>query len=112
MDKRSVLGFVVIGIILIGWLTYTNYVQKKQQPVKQQTEQPKDSGKISTTFTDTTKKNTPKDTTSLKDTSKVDYATLYGKIFYENAPARAAFAALGLPLGSLIEIETIAAKGQ
>ena len=84
MDKRSVLGFVVIGLILIAWLTYTNYVQKKQQPVKQQTEQPKDSGKISTTFTDTTKKNTPKDTTSIKDTSKVDYATQYGKIFYEN----------------------------
>jgi 2-iminobutanoate/2-iminopropanoate deaminase len=35
---------------------------------------------------------------------------VYGKVFYENAPARAAFAALGLPMGAMVEIETIAAK--
>jgi 2-iminobutanoate/2-iminopropanoate deaminase len=35
---------------------------------------------------------------------------VYGKVFHENAPARAAFAALGLPMGALVEIETIAAK--
>jgi 2-iminobutanoate/2-iminopropanoate deaminase len=35
---------------------------------------------------------------------------IYGKYYSENAPARAAFAVKELPLGVLIEIETIAAK--
>lgn len=35
---------------------------------------------------------------------------IYGKYFSENPPARAAFAVKELPLGVLIEIETIAAK--
>lgn len=35
---------------------------------------------------------------------------VYGKYYAENPPARAAFAVKGLPLGALIEIETIAAK--
>jgi len=35
---------------------------------------------------------------------------VYGKFYPKNAPARAAFAVKDLPLGVLIEIETIAAK--
>lgn len=35
---------------------------------------------------------------------------VYGKYYFENPPARAAFAVKGLPLGALVEIETIAAK--
>ncbi|MBL7969355.1 MAG: RidA family protein [Prolixibacteraceae bacterium] len=35
---------------------------------------------------------------------------VYGKFYTENPPARAAFAVKDLPLGVLIEIETIAAK--
>jgi 2-iminobutanoate/2-iminopropanoate deaminase len=35
---------------------------------------------------------------------------VYGRYYTENQPARAAFAVKGLPLGSLIEIETIAVK--
>lgn len=35
---------------------------------------------------------------------------VYGKYYLENPPARAAFAVKDLPLGVLIEIETIAAK--
>ncbi len=35
---------------------------------------------------------------------------VYGKYYSENPPARAAFAAKGLPLGALVEIETIAIK--
>ncbi|HHL57352.1 MAG TPA: RidA family protein [Bacteroidetes bacterium] len=35
---------------------------------------------------------------------------VYGKYYSENPPARAAFAVKELPLGVLIEIETIAAK--
>jgi 2-iminobutanoate/2-iminopropanoate deaminase len=33
---------------------------------------------------------------------------VYGSFFPENAPARAAFAAVGLPMGALVEIEGIA----
>jgi len=36
---------------------------------------------------------------------------VYGKYYPENAPARAAFAVKELPLGVLIEIESIAVKG-
>ncbi len=36
---------------------------------------------------------------------------VYGKYYTENKPARAAFAVRELPLGVLIEIETIAVKG-
>jgi len=35
---------------------------------------------------------------------------VYGKYYPENPPARAAFAVVKLPLGALIEIETIAAR--
>lgn len=35
---------------------------------------------------------------------------IYGKYYPENSPARAAFAVKDLPLGVMIEIETIAAK--
>jgi 2-iminobutanoate/2-iminopropanoate deaminase len=35
---------------------------------------------------------------------------IYGKYYNENPPARAAFAVKDLPLGALIEIETIAVK--
>ena len=35
---------------------------------------------------------------------------IYGQIYIENHPARSAFAVKDLPLGALIEIETIAAK--
>ncbi len=42
-----------------------------------------------------------------------DFAAMnevYGSFYKENPPARAAFAVKGLPLGALIEIETIAVK--
>ncbi len=35
---------------------------------------------------------------------------IYGKRYTENPPARAAFAVKGLPLGVLVEIETVAVK--
>ena len=35
---------------------------------------------------------------------------VYGKYYPANCPARAAFAVKGLPLGALVEIETIAVK--
>jgi len=42
-----------------------------------------------------------------------DYGTvnsIYGTFFPENPPARAAFSVKGLPMGALIEIETIASR--
>jgi 2-iminobutanoate/2-iminopropanoate deaminase len=46
-------------------------------------------------------------------TTMADYPALnavYGTFFPENPPARAAFATAGLPMGSLVEIETIASR--
>ena len=43
MDKKSVIGFVVIGVILIGWMIYTSKMQKPVQPPKQNTENVVDS---------------------------------------------------------------------
>ena len=34
MDKRSIFGFVVIGIILIGWLYWQNINSNKEQQKK------------------------------------------------------------------------------
>jgi len=42
-----------------------------------------------------------------------DYATvnsIYGTFFPENPPARAAYATAGLPIGALIEIESVACR--
>jgi 2-iminobutanoate/2-iminopropanoate deaminase len=39
-----------------------------------------------------------------------DMNAVYGTVFNEDPPARAAFATNGLPLGALIEIEAIASK--
>ena len=52
-----------------------------------------------------------KSTSLLSDMN--DFAAMnavYGKFYTENPPARAAYGVVKLPLGSLIEIETIAAK--
>jgi 2-iminobutanoate/2-iminopropanoate deaminase len=35
---------------------------------------------------------------------------VYGQYYFENQPARAAFTVKELPMGALIEIETIAVK--
>lgn len=39
-----------------------------------------------------------------------DMNAVYGKYYPENPPARAAYAVKGLPLGVMVEIETIAVK--
>lgn len=46
---------------------------------------------------------------NLDDFKKVN--EIYGRFFTEQPPARAAYGVVKLPLGSLIEIETIAVKG-
>jgi 2-iminobutanoate/2-iminopropanoate deaminase len=39
-----------------------------------------------------------------------DMNAVYGKFYFENSPARAAFSVSGLPMGALVEIETIASR--
>ena len=53
-----------------------------------------------------------KSTCLLSDMSNfVAMNAVYGRYYPDNPPARAAFAVKELPLGVLVEIETIAAKG-
>ncbi len=55
--------------------------------------------------------NVVKSTCLLNDMSNfAEMNAVYGKYYPENPPARAAFAVKDLPLGVMIEIETIAAK--
>jgi 2-iminobutanoate/2-iminopropanoate deaminase len=52
-----------------------------------------------------------KSTCLLSDTANFKAMNeIYGKYYFDNAPARVTFAVKELPLGVLIEIETIAAK--
>jgi len=52
-----------------------------------------------------------KSTCMLTDMSQyAEMNAVYGKFYHENSPARAAFAVSGLPMGALIEIETIASR--
>jgi 2-iminobutanoate/2-iminopropanoate deaminase len=56
-------------------------------------------------------KNVVKSTCLLNDISNFSAMNeVYGKYYNQNPPARAAFAVKDLPLGALIEIETIAIK--
>jgi 2-iminobutanoate/2-iminopropanoate deaminase len=55
--------------------------------------------------------NVVKSTCLLTDMANfADMNGVYGSYYPENQPARAAFAVKGLPLGAMIEIETIAVK--
>jgi 2-iminobutanoate/2-iminopropanoate deaminase len=55
--------------------------------------------------------NVVKSTCLLSDISNFSAMNeVYGKYYYQNPPARAAFAVKDLPLGALVEIETIAVK--
>ena len=65
MDKKSILGFVLIGVILVIWLYWTSTTQKEQQKEKQITD-------TTETITDTTKET--------KDTLAITEDTLKRKI--------------------------------
>jgi YidC/Oxa1 family membrane protein insertase len=65
MDKKSILGFVLIGVILVIWLYWTSTTQDKQQQEKQKTD-------TTETVTDTTKET--------KDTLAITEDTLKSKI--------------------------------
>jgi len=52
-----------------------------------------------------------KSTCLLTDMSHyADMNAVYGKFYFKNPPARAAFAVSGIPMGALVEIETIASR--
>ncbi|MBM4157896.1 MAG: membrane protein insertase YidC [Ignavibacteria bacterium] len=69
MDKRSVLAFVIIGIILVGWLIYSSQVQQKK--LEEQKRQQYLSDSIFK-LTDTVKKSVEKDTVKITEKVKRD----------------------------------------
>lgn len=77
MDKRSILGFVLIGVILMAWLYFQSENPKKNEQKKQETQK-----------TDTTKPNEKIDTTKKvikKDTVQVvqpntDFGTIFSAV--------------------------------
>ena len=74
MDKKSIIGFVVIGIILIAWMMWTSKNQKPQTPPNQNVTTVQDSGK-SKVSTDSIK-------IIKKDTAVVnEYSTNFGNTF-------------------------------
>jgi 2-iminobutanoate/2-iminopropanoate deaminase len=46
----------------------------------------------------------------IKEKYIADMNEVYGRYYAENPPARAAYGVVRLPLGALVEIETIASK--
>src|SRR5437667_11188640 len=82
MDKRSIFGFVVIGIILIGWLYWQNINSTKEQQKKDLiVKQIKDSlSKVQKT--DTVKKEiVKKDSVQSNQEVKKDSAGSHGMLF-------------------------------
>jgi len=52
-----------------------------------------------------------KSTCMLTDMSQyAEMNAVYGNFYFENSPARAAFGVSGLPMGALVEVETIASR--
>src|SRR5689334_10169410 len=81
MDKRSILGFVLIGVILIAWLYLQNSNSTKEQQKKDLlTKQIQDS-LSKTQKTDTVKKEVKKDTVHLNPEVKKDSTGNYGVLF-------------------------------
>lgn len=77
MDKKSVIGFVVIGVILIGWMIYTSKMQKPVQPPKQNTENVTDSNSA--------KLNNNKVVSDKKDSVvKTESSEDFGNLFHKN----------------------------
>src|SRR4030095_15089786 len=85
MDRNSIIGFVLIGIILLGWLYFQNKNSEQKQKETQKTEQQQNQQK-QTQIPDTTKKPPPVDTTKQqvkKDTVLENQAAIekYGALF-------------------------------
>ncbi|MGA2668647.1 MAG: hypothetical protein ABSF32_06975, partial [Ignavibacteria bacterium] len=82
MDKRSILGFVLIGLILIVWLYIQNQNSDKEKQKKEQiTKQIEDSLKKILPI-DTLKKEVKKDTIKIKTETPND-TLKYGMLFHK-----------------------------
>lgn len=78
MDKKSVIGFVIIGVILIAWMMWTSKNQKPQTPPNQPVVNVQDSGK--------SKVSTDSIIVTKKDTAVVNvYSTNFGNTFARNS---------------------------
>lgn len=93
MDKKTIGAFVLIGVVLLGWLYWTSEQQKKIQPVTPPVTQTQ-TDTTSKTTTDTTKQTlTTQDTSKSQDTSKAGsdslsiqkYASEFGNMFSKYA---------------------------
>lgn len=85
MDRNSIIGFVLIGIILLGWLYFQNKNSEQKQKETQKTEQqnqqqqqPPDTTK-KTPVADTTKQQVIKDTSSANQQANEKYGALFSK---------------------------------
>jgi YidC/Oxa1 family membrane protein insertase len=98
MDKKSVIGFVVIGIILIGWMMYTSKMQKPVQPPIQNTENVADSNSA--------KLNNNKVVTEKKDSviSKSS-SEEFGNLFHKNTVSYVADSMKGYERFFIVENE-------
>jgi YidC/Oxa1 family membrane protein insertase len=92
MDKKSILGFVLIGIVLITWLYWSSNKQQKEQLEKQKTDTTQtltDTSKTSDTVKtkDTIESVTTEvqDTTGLTKTSYNELLNKFGSVFYINS---------------------------
>jgi YidC/Oxa1 family membrane protein insertase len=88
MDKKSVIGFVVIGVILISWMVWTSKMQKPQPQQQQKTEVIPDSTKKDTVKSKdkiNSQKQVLEQSGHLLDTNKLNES--YGNIFSKNAIA-------------------------
>ncbi|HRI85677.1 MAG TPA: membrane protein insertase YidC [Ignavibacteria bacterium] len=85
MDKRSVFGFILIGIVLMIWLYWNS---ANQQKIQQNTKKPQDTSITSTEKHGSTNPVITEDTLNLKDTVKSSSALedslklVYGSKFY------------------------------
>lgn len=87
MDKRSILGFVLIAVILMGWLYYSNSLQNNPNPQNQRdttTKVQEQTGDTSSLTSETIK---PADTTGVPDSLKqsVELIGEYGEMMYKNS---------------------------
>jgi len=85
MEKKSIFGFVLIGVILIGWLYWTSSQQPKQPPKKQTVENKVDSTKKETTPKPDTLSRTSKDFIAADSLKNDSLSNEYGSLFYSKS---------------------------
>jgi YidC/Oxa1 family membrane protein insertase len=81
MDRNSIIGFILIGLILVVWLYFQNKNSSDQQKQKQQQEQQvkQDTSTKKTPQVDTSKQQTKTDTSTVTKTVSETNGVLFGK---------------------------------